>query len=270
MPRAWVRAWIDKSQQRKKNRKRSLWCHKQRQLLNTAVKRTPTALNSFIKRMSNGLVDREHAWDSTIRYTIYQRGSYSRMCDMNSMFGYKTKQITVRCMLSAINAFVAISLVTQRWLCCSLVCVKLAHKFELAQNTNASQLHTNSNYSHAKRHCDDRRKKVREKTWKCKCLRKIDTTTFVLRSIPHQIRSFFVFRIGVSNWCTFWYCFRILAVLPRTNPFIRLGVAGLQEEATEMLVSANRHWNTKEKKTFKHYARRVEVETVPWICWPGW
>lgn len=76
MAEAWVHAKIDKSQQRKLRTVAVVpEANKQRQLLSRAVKRNPTAQNSFIKWTSNGLVDREYARDSSER--LCQQSSYS-------------------------------------------------------------------------------------------------------------------------------------------------------------------------------------------------
>lgn len=124
MPRAWVRAKIDESQQRTVTVVPE--ANQQRQLLSRAAKRNPTAQNSFIKWTSNGLVDREFARDSSKR--LCQQSSYSCIYATRTQpCTDETKQTTIWCMLSAIKAFVVATLVTKRSFFSSLACKTWAH-----------------------------------------------------------------------------------------------------------------------------------------------
>jgi hypothetical protein len=61
---------------------------------------------------------------------------------------------------------------------------------------------------------------------------------------PQEHRLCFVLVVGVRDGRTLRNGFRVLTLLPFTNPLVGLGVASLQEESTEHVVAGNGHWKT--------------------------
>lgn len=104
-------------------------------------------------------------------------------------------------------------------------------------------------------------------------LREVNTTTFMLWSIPYQICTFFITWIGMRDRSTFRNCFRILTVLPWSNPLICFSISCLNEKTTEIFTTPNSHYEcAMKKKMLMEYAiqNRVFDRILPWICWPGW
>jgi hypothetical protein len=59
--------------------------------------------------------------------------------------------------------------------------------------------------------------------------------------LPKKDRLRFVLIVGVCDGRTLWNGFCVSALLPFSDPFVGLGVAGLQEESTEHIVPGNRY-----------------------------
>lgn len=70
-------------------------------------------------------------------------------------------------------------------------------------------------------------------------LREVDTATLMLWRIPDDVGAFFVTIIGVRDRSAFRNRFGILALLPRSNPFVGVRISGLQEETAEIFGPAN-------------------------------
>lgn len=79
-------------------------------------------------------------------------------------------------------------------------------------------------------------------------LRKVHSSAFMLWCIPDKGRCLFIFWIWMCDRCTLWYRLCIRTGLPGTDPFVSLGITGLNEKSTEQIMSSDCYCATKKPK----------------------